>query len=462
MKKLIILLVFATSIAQAQYTVKGTMTPPEKTDWIVLQKLQGIKPKFITHTTVKVETVDVGGAKQKIGRFEFTLPKDAKTGMYRATYRDRGAGFIDFLFNGENVEMVFNPQYPDESVVFVKSLENKVYREYQDALSLTQRSLDSIQVSYLKTKDKKAKKAYKKALEKIEDTQELYEKKSKGMLANHFIRASKNSNSKNIKDDTQDYLNGIVTNFFNNVNFKSKELYNSSFLVNKIVDYVFYLNTADNQQLQQKMYKKSIPNVLKLVSDNQKFKKEITEYLITSFTDKRNSEIVDWLFSTYYNKLPANLKNETFIKNKLEALRVSVGRTAPDFAWRDGGKDYKLSTLNDGENYLLVFWSTRCSHCREEIPQVHEFMLNHKKTSVIAFAIEDNNIDFNSWVKNKLYDWHNAIGTHPENRFENQTVRDYLIAETPTYFVLDKSKKIIAIPNTAKDVKDYFTSLSKK
>lgn len=459
MKKLLILFVFVTSILQAQHVVKGTMTPPEK-DWVMLQKLQGAKlPKFIKHKTIKIDTVDVGGSKQAIGRFEFTLPKGTESGMYRLTYREKGGGFIDFLYNGENVEMVFNPSHPDESIIFTKSKENKLYREYQDALNLTQEKVDNSQSDYLQTGDESYKKSYKEAVKKANEVQEIYETKSKGMLANHFIKASKNINSKNIKENYQDYLDFLTDNYFNNVNFKSKELYNSSFLVNKVVDYVFYLNTAENQQVKQKIYKKSIKKVMSLIADDKKQIKEISEYLITIYTDMRNSEIVDWLFANYYNTLPNDLQDANFKKNKLEALQVSVGRTAPDFGWKENGKSLKLSTLNDGEKYLLIFWSTLCSHCRKEIPEVHELMKKYKNTSVVAFAIEKDDIDFNSWKTNKLYNFHNVLGTHPEDRFKNQTVIDYLIAETPTYFILDKNKKIIANPNALKDIKDYFDSL---
>lgn len=458
MKNLLLLFILITSATQAQYKIKGTMTPPEKNSWAILQKLQGTKPKFISNTDLKNEDLSIGGNKQTVTRFEFTLPKNASKGMYRVTYNER-SGFIDFLFNGENVEMIFNPKYPDHTVKFVKSLENKVYREYLDALALTQGTVDSIQISYLKTDDRKSKKAYKKALEQLEDTQKLYEGKSDGMLANHFIKASKTTNSSYALDDTQDYLDGVTSNFFNNIDFSSKELYNSSFLVNKIVDYVFYLNSAENQQLQQQMYKESIPEILSKISDNS-FKKQVIEFLITDFTGKRNSEIVDWLFDNHYNELPSNLQDANFKKNKLEALQVSVGRTAPDFSWKEDGKDLKLSTLNDGERYLLIFWSTKCPHCTKEVPEVHEMMKKHKGTSVIAFAIESNgeDMDFNSWSKNKLYNFHNVMGTHPEDRFKNKTVQDYLIAETPTYFILDKNKKIIAVPNTVKDVEDFLNS----
>lgn len=461
MKKLLILLVFVTSIAQAQYTITGTMTPPERSDWVVLQKLEGAKQKFLTHTTIKIVSIEIDGKKENVGRFQFTLPKDAKSGMYRATYRNGGAGFVDFLFNKEDIEMAFNPQHPEQSVVFTKSLENKLYYEYQEALALTQEKLDIVQFSYFKNKDKKSEKAYKKALKKVKEVQGIYEDKTKGMLANHFVKASKNYNSPVIIEDSKDYLEGLSTNFFKNIDFTSKELYNSSFLINKVADYIFFLKEGETPEIQNDMYLKTIPEVMKVVKGNSIFKQQVIEYLITTFTNGKNAKIVDWLFAQYYDKLPFEVKKPDFRRKKLNLLKTAIGRYAPNFSWKEEGKNYSLSTLKDGENYLLIFWSTRCSHCVTEIPELYKFIKNHKKTSVVAFAIEDDEFDFNEFTK-QLYGWHNVLGTHPENRFKNKTVKEYLIDATPTYFVLDKNKKIIARPNTIKDVKKYFNTLKKK
>lgn len=456
MKKVIILLLtFTASIVNAQYTVKGTMTPPEKNDWVFLYKIEGAKQKFITNSTIKFEDVSIGGNTQKVGRFQIDLPADAETGAYRATYRNQGAGFVDFFFNKENIEFVFNPQYPEESVVFTKSRENKVFREYLEALALTQRGVDSLQVDYLKTKSKNTKKAYKKALKAQEEVQEIYEGKSQGMYVNTFIKASKSANSSSIFDNAQDYLNHVTGSFFNNVDFSNKKLYNSPYIIDKVTNYIFYLNIAEKQTLQQELYNESVDKVLGLIKD-KKVKKDILEYLIARFTNFRNSELVDKLFAEYYDKLPSDLQDAKFKNDKLAELLASVGRTAPDFSWKEDGKSYKLSSLNDGENYLLVFWSTQCSHCVKEIPELHEYMKPYKSTSVVAFAIEENDLDFNAWVKNKLYDWHNVMGTHPEFRFKNETVQKYRIDATPTYFILDKNKKIIAVPNYLEDVMDFF------
>lgn len=457
MKKLLVLFVFIASIAQAQYTIKGTMTPPEKTDWVILYKIEGAKQKFISNTTIKPETINIGGQQQTIGRFELQLPENALKGTYRVTYRDRGAGFVDFLFNKENVEFVFNPEYPDQSIVFTKSLENKVYREYIEARDLTQSKIDATQINYIKDKDKKYKKDYKSQITALQDVQEIYEGKSKGMLAHTFIKSSKNKNASVIIEDTQDYLNAVVGNFFSNVDFNSKELYNSSFYIDKITDYVFLLNSSDDQNLQQKLYKESITKVMEQIGTNDKLKKSVSEFLIERFTNTRNSEVVDMVFKNHYNTLPTPLQDQKFKKDKLTLLRASVGRQAPDFSWKERGKDVKLSSLKDGENYLLIFWSTGCSHCLEEVPHLYEYMKTQPTTAVIAFGVEHEEFEWNEYVK-KLYGWHNAMGTHPDNKWDNETVRTYQLVATPSYFILDKNKKIIAMPNSFKDIEAYFNA----
>jgi thiol-disulfide isomerase/thioredoxin len=454
MKRLLALILFVTSIANAQYSIKGTMTPPEESDWVILYKIEGAKQKFISNSTIAFEDVNIGGNTQKVGRFELSLPADAKTGAYRVTYRNTGAGFVDFFFNKENVEFVFNPQYPEESILFTKSRENKVYKEYQEAIANVQRTLDNLQVEYLKSEDKKHKKAYKKAYKEQEEIQDIFEGKSEGMLVNTYIKASKPTTSSSIFDDTQEYLEHVIESFFDNVDFSDKKLYSSPFIIDKITNYVFYLNIAENQATQQKLYKESVEKVMDKIKDDQ-VEKEVIEYLITRFANARNSEVVDSLFEKYYNELPEDLQDQKFKDDKIALLRATVGRIAPDFSWKEGETEYTLSTLNDSDRYLLVFWSTGCSHCLKEIPLLHEYMKSNSGTSVIAFGIEQEAKEWTEYIK-QLDGWHNVMGTHPENKWDNEVVKTYQLVGTPTYFILNQEKKIIAMPNSFEDVKDFF------
>ncbi len=459
MKKLLALLILTTSIVNAQYTVKGTMTPTEKTNWVILYKIEGAKQKFVTNTTIQFDTVVVSGNKQSIGKFKFDLPSTAKPGAYRATYRNRGAGFVDFFFNKENVEFIFNPKYPDESVVFTSSRENKLYNEYLQAYAAVQKKIDENQVAYIKEENKEAKKAYKKQVKQLEDVQETYENKSEGMLVHHFIKASQRYNPSSPVDNMEDYLTTVGDNFFRYIDFKSEALFNSSFLVDRINDYVFYLNNSEDKELQQKLLRGAINKVIGELPKG-KLKKSVLEFLITSLSDKRDGESVDWLFAEHYDNLPDNQKDAEFKKKILDVLRATVGRTAPDFSWEEDGKEMKLSTLNDSDKYLLVFWSTACPHCVRDVPNLYSFMNNHKNTSVISFSIENSDNNFKDWneFKKQLPNWHNAAGTHPEYKWDNETVRAYNLLGTPSYFVLDSNKKIIATPEELEDVKKYFES----
>lgn len=455
MKKLLSLILLISSIANAQFSIKGTMTPPEDSDWVMLHKLQGVKPKYITNATIKFDTIVMGAQKQALGKFSFELPNNAEPGVYRATYRTKGSGFVDFIFNKENVEFIFNPKYPEQSIVFNSSRENKLYSQYQEACAKVQNKIFEHQMNYLKDPSKDTKKKYKTELKNLKDIQEKYENKSEGMLAHNFIKASQRFNSSNIIDEMPDYLEATNDNFFKYIDFDDEVLYNSAFLIDRVNDFVFYLNSSEDQVTRQELHKESIEKALGFIS-NKKVKKEVIEFLATSFTDKRNSEIVDWLFTEFYDRLSDS--DEKFKRKKLDQLSVSVGREAPDFTWKEGEQEYQLSELSDGRNYLLIFWSTACPHCTREIPEVHKFMKDFSGTSVVSFAIEDNDKEFKKF-KAKLKGWHHAIGTHPEYKFDNEVVRKYKIDATPTYFVLDQNKKIIAIPNTIDDVHKYFENL---
>ena len=64
--------------------------------------------------------------------------------MYRVTYRLKGVGFSDFIFNQENVSFVLNPDYPEQTISFSESEENILYQNYLIEISNAQQRLDSI------------------------------------------------------------------------------------------------------------------------------------------------------------------------------------------------------------------------------------------------------------------------------------------------------------------------------
>ena len=454
MKKLAALIFLVSSLAHAQFSVNGTLTSNLDTDWVILYSIEGSKQKFEQNTTIKKDTVTIAGKAQVIGTFSFQLPQDAKIGSYRINYRTSGAGFVDFIFNKEDVSLAFHPDYPEQTVLFSESKENILYSNYLNAVSKQQQKLDSLQVTQIRNPELNLNKKYQATLRGINNTQDKYLTLTEGMYVQPFIKASLRANSSNIKTDAQDYMSTMSATFFDHMNFSNKALINSSFLVDRITDYVFYMNYSEDSDKQQELYKQSIKTVFTKIEDII-FRKNVIEFLIGQFEDTKNLEMVDFLFTNYYDALPTSLQSPTFKNDKIKLLATEVGRIAPNFSWKEKGKKLQLATLSGAKNYVLVFWSTDCSHCLKEIPELHTFLQTNKTLKVIAFSMERNDFGWNN-MKATLPNWHHVLGL---NKWENKIARTYNIVSTPTYFLLNANKEIIAKPKELETLKALIDKL---
>ena len=453
MKNIFTFLLLISSITNAQYTVKGIMSPKiEKSDWIILYKIEGTKQVFVNNTSMKSDSIVVNGKKERVGNFELKIPSSAKSGVYRINYRLKGESFVDFFYNKEDVSFIFNPDYPEQSITFSESSENKLFNTYIETVSIAQQKVDSIQVAVLQNPNLDLKIQYKKAKKKVDSIQHKYTEASKNKYIAPFIKANLRNNPAAILTFVNEYMLNLKNSYFNALDFSNKTLINSTFLTNKILEYVFYINFSDDKKTQQRLFKQSIETVLARIK-SQPYKKDIIEFLIEQFEPSKNLELIDYLFENHYNKLPRTLQDKKFKSEKTALFISEVGRIAPDFSWKENGRTLQLSTLNDAEKYVLVFWSTSCSHCLREIPLLHAYMENKKEIKVIAFALEEDAFVWENYSKANLSGWHNVLGL---NKWQNKVSRTYQVFSTPSYFVLDKNKKIIAKPNEIKDVKDFF------
>jgi len=454
MKKLILLILFISSFAQAQFSINCTLTNSLDKDWVILYKIEGATQQFVQNTTIKKDTLLIDGKKKAINIFKFELPATAKAGTYRVRYRTRGISFVDFIFNKEDVSFTFHPDYPEQAILFSKSRENIIYKNYLKDISKQQQKLDSLQIKAIENLETDLNQAYKTALKRINSIQEKYIESTKNMYVYTFIKASLRVNSAEIKTNLQDYMYAVKNTFFDHIKFSNETLINSSFLVDRITDYIFYINYSEDETTQQSLYKSALETVFTKIEDSV-FKKYIIEFLIGQFEEANNLEMIDFLFENYYNTLPKSMQNDKFKTEKLKLLATAIGSIAPDFSWIENGKEFQLSNLNEVNNYVLVFWSTGCSHCLKEIPELHKFLQGKKDIKVIAFAMERNDLD---WEKMKftLPNWHHVLGL---NKWNNKTARIYNINTTPTYFVLDSNKKIIANPIALKDLETLIKQL---
>jgi len=442
-KKLLFAIILISFTAQSQTYVKGTLDSEQNYTWVVLYQLKGAKLLYIKNATITN------------GEFSINFPENASAGMYRLLYNQQNQGFVDFIYNNENVQLKFDPENPFESVEFITSEENKLFTSYLFESANWQQELDAYQISYFNMEGEEEiallQSEYSNLVTKFNTFQTEFEKKSEGKLALHFIKANHKYYSPTLIKTPQNYLNSEKKHFFDFINFEDEVLLNSIFLSELITDYVFYLNGSEDVEVQNILYKNATKEVIEKIK-NIHLKSEIISTLLYAFAQVENTILVDFVIENYYNKLPENLKNKNTIIEIKEKVKLAIGKTAPEITWQENNTIKKLSELTTASNYVVVFWSTSCSHCLNEIPQLYEFIKDKKGLNVIAIALEEDEVDFNKYTS-KFEKWTNILGL---NKWQNPLAKAYQINATPSYFVLDKNKKIIAKPDYFSDVKVFF------
>lgn len=439
-KRLLLFFVLSSIMTFAQHQIKGTLKPFDKdVKWAMLYRITEGKQVYVKNANIDNKS------------FYFEIPSSESSGVFRIVYKSNGASFLDVLYNKEDISFKFDPDYPEETVVYSKSAENKMYQSYIQEAFGVQQYLDSLQMSYFKSPSVVTSTVYQEAYFELKDVQKEYQKKSKNMLAFNFIKASQRYNSKNVIEEPQEYLDIIKQNFFEHIDFEDNILINSPFLIDRSIDYIFNLNYSQDPIVQHNLYKESISRVM-AIPKKEGLQKDLIEILIEEFVAMEDVEMVKYLLDNDYKKLPKELQSATYIEHTLEKVSVVIGTIAPDFNW---GDNKQLSTINTHKNYIIVFWSTSCSHCVEQLPEVHSFLKKYKDIQVIAIALEKDAKEWDRLIPS-LSDWEHVLGL---GKWENSIARSYHIESTPSYVIVDTNKKIVALPEGFSQLKSAITDL---
>lgn len=443
MKNIALACLFLVSISiHAQDSLKVKITPNNGYKWMMLYKLNGAKQQYVANTTLEND------------EFNFVIPENSESGMYRLFYDNENGGYFDVIYNQEAIDVTFDASSPEESAVFAVSEENKLYQSYLNSIQSHQLKLDSVQIANINsaTPTNGLEKMYQKRLKKLISIQDYFEKEATGKLAQEFIKTNKKFNSPELATSADEYLKNMESHFFDNVDFNNEKLMNSSLLVDKSMEYVFYINSSEDAETQQNLRKKSIGELMTVIGGNDLIKSEILSSLLYALAGQENLELVKYVKENYYSKLPEGLKSAKFLSTVNDMLKTAIGSVAPNFSLEENGEAKYLLQLTEAENYIVTFWSTTCSHCLKDIPQLYEFVKEKEDLKVIAIALEDDRFGFDHHTQD-FPDWINVLGL---NKWENEIARDYDVHSTPTYFVLDKDKKIIAKPEDLVDVQELF------
>ncbi len=192
---------------------------------------------------------------------------------------------------------------------------------------------------------------------------------------------------------------------------------------------------------------------------------DIFHYLLGKFTDKYiNPEIMGqdkvflFLFNNYFSKGDTawlNEKQRKYIFDRAYSLMANqLNEPAPQLMLKDtSGKPVSLYNVKAPFTFI-VFWDPTCGHCKEEVPRLDSiYEAKWKARGVAVFSVNTNENTFSDWKQfikdNRLNNWYHGWQSKDERVAEDKAGRPnfrqlFDIYQTPTMYLLDKDKRIIA------------------
>lgn len=164
------------------------------------------------------------------------------------------------------------------------------------------------------------------------------------------------------------------------------------------------------------------------------------------------------LFEKYHSKGVSSWLNEkqmTAISNRAYMLMSNlIGEQAANLVMVDtAGVPRSLYDVQSAYT-IIVFWDPTCNHCQHEVPRLDSFYrAKWKDEGVKMYGVLSETKEQEKWKdfinKNNLQSWVNVYQTDEQKKANEEAQKPsykqlYDVTQTPTLYLLDKDKRIIA------------------
>ncbi|MCB0805890.1 MAG: redoxin domain-containing protein, partial [Bacteroidales bacterium] len=392
------------------------------------------------------------------GLFSFQMKQIYPAGMYRV-FLDKDV-FFDLIYNLEDIKIQSEFEYLYDSLKVLKSEENKIYYTYLKAGNAYQRKFDLLAplVTYFPQNDS----FYTQARDKYIRVQKNYI-----ALINNLIEKNPDSYAvKVIKRRQPIYFEPgmndrerreyVIDHFFDNVDFSDVDLIRSNVYTTLAIEYMsLYSNPNLNQDQLQDEFIKAVDEIMLNTMQNNLVYEFVVEYLVGGFERYHFDKVLDYIAENYAPEQCENEERKTDLQTRLKKYaELSVGKPAPDINLPDEqGRMVNLYDI-DTKYTLVIFWASWCPHCNEMMPKIkniYESSLSSDKMEILSVSIDNDNAEWQKNLSENNYPW---IDVSDLKGWDSPAAIDYNIYATPTMFLLDKNKKIVAKPITFDELKN--------
>lgn len=392
------------------------------------------------------------------GFFYFMLPGEATPGIYRIIYADRTGEvrnqnlFVEFIFHGENMEIFVASTELGPFPYFENSMENQVYKEFMDyELSYEAELMDLYGQLYPETTESDNHDLVVHRYNELQRERTLFIDSLTYLYPDLYAIKIMNAFRSPFVPGEMSHLQRIDTlkqSFFDHAAIDDPALLAAPVYNYKLIDYLsLYKDSNLDKEEQEEQFVEAVDLIMANVSGDPELRSFVVEFLLEGF-EMLDMERVQMHLADHYLDEACESDVVELVLSRMEAYkRMTLGEQAPDFVLRDvEGKSHQLSRM-ESPWVLVMFWSSTCEACRKLMPDLHQWYLteNTLDIEVVAVSMDTSTANFEYMYELLSPQW---ITTHDPLGWHGKVASDYYVYATPTLFLLDRQRKIVAKPTS--------------
>ena len=390
---------------------------------------------------------------------------------------DLPGGLYVILFPGNRswVELVYSGKEPNFSIEtdtvdaignmkVTGSTENELFYTYQKKLKSGALEIESLKKSGSADAGAKIRalqdsfNAYR--IKTLADNPQSFTVKLLKMSADPEVPAA--PKLANGKPDSIWVFNYYKAHYWDNFDFSDARIINTPFLEPKLDRYIKNLVVQRPDSLI-----KDADMLAKKASANKDVKSQVVLYITNQYENPKTvgTEAL-WVHMAQKYYLSGEMDTSEDVKKriaeKVNTLKdLLVDKTFPALTLTDpAGKKISVQAM-DANYSVLFFYSPTCGHCKEAAPKLKSFYEKNKANGIkiMSVSIDHNMEEWKTFIKEQhMEDVPNGFDALNQIDF----LKKFDVVTTPTIYILDKNKKIIARKMPVEQLEDFLNYYQNK
>lgn len=403
--------------------------------------------RFVADTlTVRNETVVANG--------------DYKPGMY---FLYTPTVYFEFIVNEPVIELqTSGPNYA-ENLEVVRSEENKVLKEMQMYISGSRSEVSALKqeldASGDSTKRTEITARIQATDQSVKDFQRALIQQNPGTFVSKLVAAMMRPEipesllGQGDGRESERYLY-YKSHFFDGISVADPDLIRTPVLHQKVNEYL------DRVIFQEP---DSVIKEVDWLIDEAAGEEEVYRYYLVTLSNKYETspimghdEVFVHIVEKYYLTGTADWVDQELLNKLQERIATMkpnfIGNPAPRLVLTDTLSS-PHSLYNVKADYtVLYFYDPDCGHCKKKTPELYEaYQQMQPEVEVLAINITTNHERWREYIRDNDLQWLNLMDEKGTSNFRYY----YDVRSTPTIYILDKDKKIIAKKIDASQVQDF-------